>query len=196
MTEWGTAERISAAALAILLHEGAQAVTMRRVAADAGVTAIASYRHFPSREALLRAVVDAAFEELGTNWGKRVTEADFETRFYGLLDDFLDFALGRPNLYTFLVADRRDGVRRFPEDFRAGRSPAFTPVIEIVEQGMRDGVLRVDDPLEAALAITTPVMGLVQLYLGGRMDMSEEDFRALCRRTVGRVLNGTGTSSG
>ncbi|GAB2985609.1 TetR/AcrR family transcriptional regulator [Amycolatopsis acidiphila] len=191
MAERGTAERIAEAALAILLGEGAQAVTMRRVAADAGVTTMATYRHYPNREALLRAVVDAAFAELGKDWGKRAQELDFGTRFYGLLNDFLDFALGKPNLYTFLVTDRREGVRRFPEDFRAGRSPAFTPVIDVVEQGMREGALRRDDPLEAALAITTPVMGLVQLYLGGRMDMSEKDFRALCRRTVGRVLDGT-----
>ncbi|HKS44189.1 MAG TPA: TetR/AcrR family transcriptional regulator [Amycolatopsis sp.] len=194
MVEWGTAERIAAAALAILLREGAQAVTMRRVAADAGVTTMASYRHYPNRDGLLRAVVDAAFADLGNAWGKRVREVDFEARFYGLLDDFLDFALGKPNLYRFLITDRREGVRRFPEDFRAGRSPAFTPVIDVVEQGMRDGVLRADDPLEAALAITMPVMGLVQLYLGGRMGMSERDFRALCRRTVGRVLDGTAST--
>lgn len=44
---------------------------------------------------------------------------------------------------------------------------------------------------ETALAITTPVMGLVQLDLGGRTGMSERDFRALRRRTVGRVVDGT-----
>jgi hypothetical protein len=54
----------------------------------------------------------------------------------------------------------------------------------------RDGVLRDDDPLEVTLAITTPVVGLLQFYFGDRMDMPEDDFRALCTRTTGRVLNG------
>lgn len=190
MTEPGTAERVAAAALAILLGEGAQAVTMRRVAADAGVTTMATYRHYPNREALLRAVADAAFAELAENWGSRGKGGDFETRIYELMDGFLDFALGKPNLYTFLITDRREGVRRFPEDFRDSGSPAFGQVFEVVEHGMRDGVLAEDDALEVTLAITMPVVGLTQLYLGGRMGLSEEEFRRLCAKTMGRVLNG------
>jgi AcrR family transcriptional regulator len=190
MVEMGTAERIASAALAILIEEGAQAVTMRRVAADAGVTTMATYRHYPNRDALLRTVADTAFAELGRDWGKRSEVVDFESRLDGLLDDFLDFALGKPNLYTFLMTERRDGARRFPEDFRESGSPAFAPVVEAVEQGMREGVLRRDDPLEIALAITTPAEGLVQLYLGGRIGLPESDFRALCKRTTGRILNG------
>jgi AcrR family transcriptional regulator len=190
MVEVGTAERIASAALAILIDEGAQAVTMRRVAADAGVTAMATYRHYPNRDALLRTVADTAFAELGKDWGKRRKALDFESRFDGLTDDFLDFALGKPNLYTFLITERRDEVRQFPEEFREGGSPAFAPVVEAVEQGMREGLLRPDDSLEVTLAITMPAMGLVQLYLGGRINLLEHDFRALCKRTIGRVLNG------
>jgi AcrR family transcriptional regulator len=190
MAEMGTAERIASAALAILLEEGAQAVTMRRVAAAAGVTAMATYRHYPNREALLHTVVDAAYADLAKDWGKRCEVLDFEGRFDGALDDFLDFALGKPNLYTFLITERRQDARRFPEDFREGGPPAFTPVLKAVEQGMREGVLRSDDCLEATLAITMPVVGLVQLYLGDRVNLSEHDFRALCKRTTERVLNG------
>lgn len=191
MTE--TAERISAAALAILLAEGAQAVTMRRVAADAGVTAMATYRHFPNRDALLRKVVDAAVGEVTADWGERGRELPLGERIDVLADAFLDFALGRPNLYRYLVAEYRSDARRFPDDFRAGGSPAFAPVFAAVEEALKDGVLRDDDPLEVTLAITTPVMGLLQLYLGGRMNMSEADFRALCKRTTGRVLSGLRT---
>lgn len=190
MAERGTADRIAAAALSILLAEGAQAVTMRRVAADAGVTAMAAYRHYRNRETLLRTVADAAVAELTRDWGERRDARAFDDRLDGLTDDFLDFALGKPNLYSFVVTQRREGVRRFPEDFRDGGTPAFAPVFETVEQGIRDGVLRPDDPLEVTLAITTPAMGLVQLYHGGRIDLSEKDFRALCKRTVGRVLDG------
>lgn len=190
MTDEGTAGRIAAAALTILIKEGAQAVTMRRVAADAGVSAMATYRHYPNREALLHGVADSAFAELGADWGKHYETADFAGRLDGLLDDFLDFALTKPNLYRFLITERRGGVRQFPEDFRAGASPAFRPVVEVVAQGMREGALRSDDALEVTLAITTPAMGLVQLYLGGRIGLPEHDFRELCGRTVHRVIDG------
>jgi AcrR family transcriptional regulator len=188
-----TGDRIAEAALAILLAEGAQAVTMRRVAAEAGVTTMATYRHFPNRETLLRSVADDAVAEITQDWGKRTTEETIEARIYGLQKDFLDFALGKPNLYTYLVTERRESVRQFPEDFRAGGPPAFWPVFEVVEQGIREGVLRDDDPLEVTLAITMSTVGLVQLYHGGRMNLSEEDFRRLCGRTVGRILDGLRT---
>jgi AcrR family transcriptional regulator len=190
MAQVGTAERIASAALSILLAEGAQAVTMRRVAADAGVTTMATYRHFPSREALLRTVADAAVADLTSEWGKRRSARALDGRLEGLADDFLDFALGTPHLYTFVVAERREGARQFPADFRTGGTPTFGPVFEAVEQGIREGALRADDPLEVTLAITMPVMGLVQLYHGGRINLSEHDFRALCKRTTGRILNG------
>lgn len=190
MTKTGTAERIASVALAILLEEGAEAVTMRRVAAEAGVTAMATYRHYPNREMLLRTVVDAAVADVTKDWEKRGTGATFDIRLDGLTDDFLDFALGKPNLYRYLIAERRESVRRFPEDFRAGDTPAFGPVFDVIEQGMREGVLRPDDPLEVSLAVTMPVVGLVQLYHGGRINLSEHDFRGLCKRTTERILDG------
>jgi AcrR family transcriptional regulator len=185
-----TAERLAAAALEILLAEGAQAVTMRRVAAEAGVTTMATYRHFPNRETLLRTVADDAVAEVTRDWGKWVTAETFEQRFFGLQKDFLDFALGKPNLYTYLVTERRESVRHFPEDFRAGGTPTFGPVFEVVEQGIREGVLKADDPLEVTLSLTMSVVGLVQLYHGGRVNLSEKDFRELCERTTGRILDG------
>ncbi|TCO62371.1 TetR/AcrR family transcriptional regulator [Actinocrispum wychmicini] len=184
-----TVERISQAALKILLEEGAQAVTMRRVAAASGVTAMASYRHFPNREALLRAVVDEAVADVTQEWGKDLG-ADFGAQVDALLEQFLDFALGMSNLYLFLVAEQWDGARQFPEDFRTGGSPAFAPMLGVVEEAMINGVLKADDPLEVTLAVTSPVMGLVQQYLGRRIALAEKDFRALCQRTVQRVLNG------
>jgi AcrR family transcriptional regulator len=185
-----TAERIAEAARIILVGQGAEAVTMRRVAEVVGVTAMAIYKHYPNREALLGAVADQTFRELAEGWGKRVSHGDWETRMFGLLDDFLGFALGSPHLYTFLMTDRRERARRFPGDFEGGGSPAYTPVVEIVDEGMRAGLLRPDDPLEATLALTAPVQGLVQLYLGGRIGLPEDEFRALCVRTTRRVLDG------
>lgn len=190
MSDEGTAERIAAAARAILLEEGAEAVSMRRVAQAAGITPMAIYTYFPNRDALLRAIADAAFAELAAGWGARAAGQEWVARLFGLLDDFLDFALGAPHLYTFLMTDRREQARRFPGDFRDSGSPAYTPMVEVIAEGLRDGVLREDDPLEVSLALTASIQGLVQLYHGGRIGLAEQEFRALCHRTGRRVLRG------
>jgi AcrR family transcriptional regulator len=192
MDGMSTAAALVGAARRILVEEGAAAVTMRRVAADAGLTPMATYRHFRNREALLAAVVDECFDELGVEWSKRAEIADFDVRRERLLDDFLDFALRTPHLYSYMMIEHRE-ARRFPDDFRDGSSPAFTPVMRLVELGMRTGVLRADDVAETTLVLTALVQGLAQLYLGGRIGMSEPEFRALCHRSIRRVLDGLAT---
>ncbi|TXK41367.1 TetR/AcrR family transcriptional regulator [Nonomuraea sp. C10] len=81
-------------------------------------------------------------------------------------------------------------ARRFPDGFRDGASPSFTKIVTLVEEGMRDGLLRPDDPLEVAMTVTATAQGLVQLYLGGRIGLAEDEFRALCTRATRRVLDG------
>jgi AcrR family transcriptional regulator len=185
-----TAERIAVAAQAILVSEGAAAVTMRRVADMVGVSPMAAYKHYPSRQALLEAVADRTSRELAEGWGVRVPDGSWEDRALGLMEDFLDFALGRPHLYRFLMTDRRERARRFPDDFQGGGSPSFSVLVVLVEEAMHEGLLREDDPLEVTLALTSSIQGLVQLYLGGRIGLEEDGFRRLCERTVRRIFDG------
>lgn len=185
-----TAERIAEAAKGILVREGSEAVSMRRVGEVVGVTAMAIYKHYPNRQALLQDVADRTFRELAEGWGSRVPEGDWESRALGLMRDFLDFALGSPHLYTFLMTERRERARRFPEDFEGGGSPAFAHVVAIIEEGMAAGLLRQDQPLEVALVLTSSTQGLVQLYLGGRIGLDEAGFRQLCERNARRLLDG------
>ena len=59
-----TNRRIIIASRRLLDKEGAEAVTMRRVAKAVGITPMAIYRHYADRTALLNALADEGFEEL------------------------------------------------------------------------------------------------------------------------------------
>jgi AcrR family transcriptional regulator len=190
MTTAQTADRLLAVTRKIMIAEGAAAVTMRRVAADAGVTTMASYRHFPNRDALLSAVAEECAAELGRDWAASSAIADPQQRILALLDDLLDFALGTPHLYAFLMIDRRQQARRYPQDFDDGASPAFSRLTDAVEHGMRQKALLTDDVIETSLTLTATVQGLIQLYLRDRIAMSPPQFRDLCHRSVRRVLHG------
>jgi AcrR family transcriptional regulator len=185
-----TVDRLLAAAREILLAEGAAAISMRRVAAAVGVTPMTIYRHFANRSALLVAVADASFADIAERWAARPVSEDFDTRLSELLDDHLDFALGQPRLYDFVFTEPRDGARRWPEDFRSGASPSLTPVAQALADGVRQGVLRDEDVWEWALMFAALLHGLVQLRRGGRIDLTDSDFRSLCHRLVEKVLHG------
>jgi len=59
-----TRERIVAAAIALADADGLAELTMRRIAAALGVATMSLYRHVPSRDDLLLAMIDAAIGEL------------------------------------------------------------------------------------------------------------------------------------
>ncbi|NUR87784.1 MAG: TetR/AcrR family transcriptional regulator, partial [Nonomuraea sp.] len=63
-----TAERIVAAAVDILDAEGPDALTMRRLGGDLGVSAMSLYRHVPNRDALLAEVVGHLFAQAMTGY--------------------------------------------------------------------------------------------------------------------------------
>jgi AcrR family transcriptional regulator len=60
------AQSIAEVALRLLEKEGADGVSMRRVAKTVGVTPMAIYHHFPDRKALLKTITDGEFQKLAS----------------------------------------------------------------------------------------------------------------------------------
>jgi AcrR family transcriptional regulator len=185
-----TRARIAAATRRILEDEGAGAVSMRRIAAECGVSAMAPYWHFPNREALLEEVCAAAFEEVAADWRSRGRPDDPLADLWAAADLLLDFALARPRLYDYMFTAPRPGARRYPDDFAAGRSPTLNILIDALTRAIRQGILRDDDPVALALTLAAQLHGLIALHHGGRIALPDPDFRTLCHQNLRRVLHG------
>jgi AcrR family transcriptional regulator len=185
-----TAEAIAAAARAIFEAEGANGVSMRRVANAVGITPMAIYRHYPNREALLHRVADGAFKELLNYWKPSHGELPPDARALELLDGYVDFALAHPRVFDYVFSDLRPDARKFPEDFRAGLSPTANLLVQSLAEGMQSGLFRKDDVWEATLALWALSHGLICLYRGGRFSLSEAEFRALHRISLRRLFDG------
>jgi AcrR family transcriptional regulator len=199
MTGQPTAKRIAGAARRLLDSEGAEAVTMRRVAAAVGITAMAVYRHYPDRKGLLNALADEGFSELAEKLAairpaasvrsarSRSTVGDRLTR---VLDLNLRFALENPRLFELMFLTRREGARQYPRDFAAGKSPTANLMAELVEEAMASGYFRKDDVWAIVFETGALLQGLMMLYLGGRVGMSAAQFRAFCHQSFRRYMDG------
>ena len=185
-----TAQRTVARAGLLLDREGAESVTMRRVAKAVGVTAMALYRHFADRAALLNALADAGFQDLATRVTAASKPRDPEKRLLRILDVFLSFALERPRLFELMFLTRRTGARTYPRDFKTRESPTANLTAEAVEEGIRSGRFQKGDPWEITFEMGALLQGLVMLYLGGRTEMDTEEFRGFCRRSFRRYFRG------
>jgi len=185
-----TAQRIAIAARCLLDEEGAEAVTMRRVAKAVGITPMALYRHYPDRAGLLNALADEGFEQLSAQLAKNSRSVDVEMRLMKMLEIYLDHALENPRLFELMFLKPREGARRFPRDFKAGGSPTANLMAEAVREAMASGFFRKDDVWEIVFEMGALYSGLVTLYLGGRSIVTTERFRAVCRRSFCRYIHG------
>ena len=182
-----TREKILAAARRAFDRKGLEGLSLRAVAAKVGITPMAIYRHFASKEALVDALVLDALDE----WSARVQALPAVAglaKIEQMGEAFLDFALREPRRFeaAFLLPSRK--ARRYPDDFAAGRSPAGNIQLSVLEEGIRQGTVAAAPPVEIVLINSALSQGLITLYRAGRIAGGEEEFRALYRRAMRRVF--------
>jgi AcrR family transcriptional regulator len=185
-----TASRIAAAARHLLDKEGAEAVTMRRVAAAVGVTPMAIYRHYPDRASLLNSLADEGFEVLAARLTVKKFSGGVEGRLTKMMEIYQEHALQKPRLFELMFLKPREGARRYPRDFKAGRSPTANLLAEVVQSGMDSGYFRKGNAWEIVFEMGALSHGLLLLYLGGRMAVPPAHFRAFYRRSFRRFIHG------
>jgi AcrR family transcriptional regulator len=186
----GVGQQIYQSALRILEAEGPQAVSMRRIAEEVGITPMAIYHHFSNREALLEQVVNREFEQLAEFFAEPLRQGSFESQMIHVMDGYIDYALAHPHIFDYVFSSPRPGARRFPDDFRARRSPTLNLVADAVADGVKLGKLKRDDIWEIAMEFWAHTHGYLMLYRAGRFHLSEDEFRKLIHRSLRRLLHG------
>jgi AcrR family transcriptional regulator len=185
-----TADRIARVALAILEQEGPEAVSMRRVASAVGITPMAIYHHFSDREALLNTVTDREFAKLLSHIQAHPLNGSLENRVIAVMEGYVDYSFKQPRVFDYVFSRVRSDARKYPQDFRARRSPTLNPIADMLAGEMEKGLLKQDDVWEVAFALWAHIHGYVMLYRAGRIDLSEKEFRKLLHRSLRRFLHG------
>lgn len=190
MTEPSTSSRILQAAAKQLESGGAQSISMRRIAADVGVTPMSVYRHYSDRADLLNQLVESGFQELGGKLTSTRGRTKPMRHVRMLIEIFLDFALERPHMFSLMFLEPREGARQYPSDFRNGESPTAHPFAMAIERTVQQGILCACDANEVTFQLGAMLQGLIMLFLGNRIDMSAAQFRRFSLLAAERYLSG------
>lgn len=146
-----------------MLDSGEQDVSLRAVARAAGVSAMAPYRHFPDKAALLRAVTDAGFEllhdqlEVADALGSEVSSRR------ALIDQgltYVAFARSRPALFRLMFTGP-------PDPACALRPPVEGDAYSVLAARVR--CLCATDAEAATIAAWAIVHGMAMLVLDQRL---------------------------
>jgi AcrR family transcriptional regulator len=150
------------AAARVLERDGVAGLTVRAVAAEAGVAPMGVYNHFEGKPGLLLAVLQRAFDGLRA----AVTvpsSVPAERRLRESGRSYRRFALENPTTYGLMFNRADPSVNA--EALGVHALPAFQALVDTVAEGQGLGSIRVGDPVELARQIWSSVHGAVSLEL-------------------------------
>lgn len=170
---------------------------MRKLARSVGVTAPALYRHFQGREKLLIQVVGEGYKVQIQYLQRALAGQSPVERFRMAGWEYLNFALEHPRYYEILYtyAQLRDSEVEYLEV-----EPLVEQVhhfwVDRVEECMRAGLLKEDDPEVVSRSFWALAHGLISIQQKGMLGLKEDEFREVYMRSATHLLAGVGVLSG
>src|SRR5215471_11529752 len=154
-------------ALEILSEAGVAELSLRAAARRAKVSAMAPYRHFADKEALLAAVAEHGFQQLGARFATTTaTETDPRARLAALGVAYVLFARDEPSLFKLMFGPAIEKKSAHPGLHEAGWA-CFNALRQAVAlAGFVDGETALND---VSLACWSLVHGLSALIVDGRL---------------------------
>jgi AcrR family transcriptional regulator len=173
----------------LLVSEGTAALTMRRIASQAGASTKVLYTMFGSKEGLVAALREEGFARFERALSS-VPQGDDPLAYLAELGRaYRNYALTEPNYYRVMFGGAAAGHPPTPHDHRA--HVTFDFPVRAVRAAMDAGVLRVADPQEVGEVVWAALHGLVSLELAGHLDPRDGARRleAMLAALAGSLLN-------
>jgi AcrR family transcriptional regulator len=149
---------------AILGEDGLEGLSLRRLAARAGVSRSAPYHHFANREALVAAVVRDGFDKLEDRMARGATAAgpDALDQLEAIGLAYVAFSLEHPALYRLMFGDKMHDPDAHPATVVAADN-CMNRLVDTVRRGQAQGTIAGREPTIVALAAWSLTHGMAAL---------------------------------
>jgi AcrR family transcriptional regulator len=177
-------ERLCAAAERLFAERGPDAVTMRQLAFELGVSPMTPYRYFQDKDDILAAVRANAFNRFAEALeAARATPGAAGARSAAVGEAYITFALENPHSYKLMFDLNQPNAEAYPELVAAGmraRATMTDHLVDAISEGSLSG-----DAQEIGMMLWASVHGAVVLELAG---MSPRGSAHKIHRALSRVL--------
>ena len=164
-------ERLCEAAERLFAEKGADAVTMRQLAAELGVSPMTPYRYFEDKDDILAAVRTSGFTRFAERLeAARNTASGVRARSDAVGEAYVRFALENPHSYKLMFDLNQPNLEKYPDLVAAGDRARAT-MTDHVKEAIAAGVYQ-GDPERIGLMIWAAVHGVVVLQLAGLLPAS------------------------
>jgi AcrR family transcriptional regulator len=163
-------EELITACVALIETEGIGAVSLRRVAREAGVSPGAPYHHFADRSALLAAIAVRGYELLERELRRARRQAPTAARaLAALVETYVAFARDHPAYLQLMLRPELSQPQNHPEAHTAGDG-SIQVLTETVEDCQREGSAPPGDPSALVGMVWALAIGIVTLWLDGPLE--------------------------
>lgn len=161
-------EAVVAAARALIVDDGLESLSLRRVGASLEVTAPALYAYVSDKADLLQAVADQEFAALRRRFDA-VDEPDPVARTRAYCQAYVDHARSQPELFkTMFLFQPELGVGRpAAGEWSSAATETFQRPTQAIDEAMAAGRYQQSDPVLAALTMWAAIHGLAEVLLMG-----------------------------
>lgn len=185
---------ILSSALECFMEQGYHGTTIRQVAARAGLSVPGLYHHYPSKHALLVALMSHAMLDLWTRSQLALTEAGATVprQFDLLVECLVLFHARRRELAFIAYGEIRSLNGTARSEHIAARDRQQRLMDSIIQQGVETGIFSTHYPREASTAIITMCTGVAQWFQpDGPLSPEElvERYREIAAKAVGQTMS-------
>lgn len=152
----------------LLSTDGPKALSLRKLAADAGTSTTAVYSLFGSKPDLVNALYAEGFKRFGARLRTVPRTGDAVEDMVQLGLAYRDSALADPHLYSIMFTKAVPGFEPRPEADELGRR-TLSPLVEVVRAGISSGLFAEVAPETIVVSAWGIAHGLVSLELNGNL---------------------------
>lgn len=165
----------------LLMREGAQALTMRRLAGELGCSTTVLYTMFGSKDGIADALFREGFERLRRRLAAVPAQLPPAERLAALGRAYRENALAERSYYGLMFEQAIPGYQPSAESVAAAGA-SLAELTTAIEACIAVGALRPADPVEVTEVLHAAAHGAVSLELAGRYadpDSAEDRFRTI-----------------
>ena len=154
----------------LLVRDGYEGLSMRKIARAVGCSATSIYLHFENKDTLTHTLIDEGMERLHDRLTAVGTGAPPE-RLDALCRAYVQFGLDHPEYYEVMFQLHPQRMERYPADSYRRARRNIERFGEVLAAGAAEGTLTLDTtPEVASTVLWTALHGLVSLHLAERVD--------------------------
>ena len=182
----GVKTKVERAAVDLFAANGFDGVSIADIAAAAGVSQGALYRHYPSKEELAWALFSTSYLRTGEELDRiRTGEAEFEAAVTAMTAHFCALYDEDPALFRFMLITQHGFLPRIP----SGSRTPVDAVADLIGDAVSKNRLRPIDPAVGAAVIMGVILQSATFHIYGRLSGSlSTRAPALARAAIAAVV--------